>query len=212
MSGQALFAKLQKLLDTKRLPVKRNAMFEIESDGGSRVVSLTEMTTGSGLRTVLMRADEFEPGSYVIRRNQDNTLTLVGFVREGRGDPLTAQEMINSLPSYSPVFMQFGSTCANDDVESDDDDEGESHAKYKEVVVKFDTQEALDMVDGDGFDTVYDAFNAGLPDGWVVDDSLKPVGEASAKMDHVRYNGGMTPELVRASTVQKRKRTAEKAE
>lgn len=193
------FDALQKLLDKKRLPMKRNAFFE----SAGRVVSLTEMTVGTGLRTVLMRADEFEPGSYVIQRNPDNTLTLLAFEREGGCDPLTAQQIINCLPTYDPVFIQFGAQCANDN------DLDEEENSYKEVVVKFDTQEAFDTCDGDGFDTVYRAFQAGLPGSWMCDDALEPVGEASDKMDCVRYNGGMKPELIKVPA--KRKRTVEKA-
>lgn len=193
--------------------MKRNACFETAD---SRVVSLTEMTTSTGLRTVLMRADEFEPGWYVIQRNPDNTLTLlafeheggrvvrVAFEREGGRDPLTAQQMIQCLPTYDPVFVRFGAQCADDD----NVDEGEDNA-YKEVVIKFDTREAFDTYDGDGFDTVYEAFNTGLPGTWMCDDALEPVGEASDKMDHVCYNGGMKPVLVNVPA--KRKRTVAKA-
>jgi len=155
------------------------------------------MTSGDDCRTVLMRADEHEPGLYVIRRYPDNTLTLLAFWREGGGDPLTAQQMVQCLPTYEPVFIQFGAQCADD---TNLDEEEEEENSYKEVVIKFDTQEAFDTCDGDGFDTVYRAFNAGLPDGWVCDDALEPVGEASGKVDHVRYNGGMEPEFVRAQT------------
>jgi hypothetical protein len=207
MSGQnpALFAELQKLLDTKRMPMVLGETFETDD----RVVSLTEMATGDGRRTVLMRADEFEAGSYVIQRNKDNTLSLVGFERTG-GDPLTAQKMFGLLPGYGPVFIQFGAECRNDGDDSEDEDEEDSNS-YKEVVIQFDTQEALDTAEGDMFDTVYEAFNAGLPDGWYADDCLELVGDASGKVvDHVRYNGSMTPVVVKVEKKTKKKaRTAE---
>ncbi len=147
---------------------------------------------------------------------------LLGFEREGGGgDPLTAQAMIGCLPSYDPMFVQFGAHCRNDDPSTEDSEDPDEDNSYKQVVVQFDTQEAYETAEGDMFDTMYDAFEAGLPAGWVVDDALEPVGEASNKLDYVRYNGGMTPEVVQAkkekeekhgSGQQKRKRTVPKAD
>ena len=68
---------------------------------------------------------------------------------------------------------------------------------YKKVVIRFETSEEHQIAEGDMFDTVLDAFNTGLPEGWSIDDTIEPCRFVPGYTGpYVPYNRGNATSLV----------------
>lgn len=123
-----------------------------------------------GLTTWLMDAPCRKcKGTYVQAAQSSYSGTTYYFCNDcGTDYPDSSGEEENDVAL--PVYAVLSGTCLN----SHNDQQ-----RTFNVVMRFDSEAELNLVEGSMFDTVYGSFNAALPDGWFIDEAPEIVDTIS---------------------------------